>query len=107
MLDFELDKVKLVSVVGKISLEAMSEESKDIPLQQFLSMWKDSLPESWRDDAKVELIEGSFELPTPSSIRFKDPSRINEKLSNAGLAGKSSTSGRNWHEKFKNRRSEV
>ncbi|KAF2263350.1 hypothetical protein CC78DRAFT_545079 [Lojkania enalia] len=92
-----LHRTKTVQFVGRTLLEA-KRGSADYLTAEFLDTWKDNLPESWRGYAELNAIEGSFDLPSPTTIRFKNGSgAANESKPSAPKAGSSS---RKWHERF-------
>lgn len=92
-----LNKTKVVPFVGRTLLEA-KREGPDYLTAQFLDTWKDCLAESWREDAELKAIEGTYELPSSTTISLKGQSASAQKTGSA--APKAASSARRWHEKF-------
>lgn len=91
-----LDQAKTVQFVGKTLLEA-KRDGPNYLTAEFLEMWKDSLPESWRDQAELKTIDGAFDLPSSTTVRLKGSIMAGAKPE--AVAPKPSAS-RKWHEKF-------
>ncbi|KAL8681629.1 MAG: hypothetical protein Q9186_002298 [Xanthomendoza sp. 1 TL-2023] len=71
----------------------------------FLSDWKDQLPESWRKQATIDTLKGNFTQPSKDTILFtesKDDTGKN--ISSVATAKASGPQARKWHERFKNTR---
>lgn len=92
-----LDRHKTVKFVGSKLLEARC-ESKDYLLADFLDAWKDSLPESWREEAQLKAIDGLYEFSssTPKRVKFTEAAKDSANLD----APVASAKARKWHEKF-------
>ncbi|KAL5114812.1 hypothetical protein ACEQ8H_007305 [Pleosporales sp. CAS-2024a] len=86
-----LDRAKTVAFAGRILLDAKNEGT--FLTADFIDTWKDKLPEAWREDAHLSVLQGSYELPTPSTIR------ATSKASSAP-AGVGKSSASKWHDKF-------
>ena len=54
-----VDKAKCVSWLGSIMLEA-SGHGISIAASDFLTLWKDQLPEKWRESATLTVLDVSF-----------------------------------------------
>ncbi|KAF2649225.1 sister chromatid cohesion protein-like protein Dcc1 [Lophiostoma macrostomum CBS 122681] len=91
-----LDRPRTVQFVGQMLLEARR-ESDDYLTAGFLDTWKDGLPEAWRGDAVLKVIDGKYELPSSTTIRAKARSGTSSKEDNTASKGSSS---RKWHAKF-------
>lgn len=52
-----IDRDKCVPWVGSILLESETQRTEGIPKAAFIQTWKDQLPEAWRDQAQLELLE--------------------------------------------------
>jgi hypothetical protein len=83
----------LASWVALLLLEAAGPNKLD--RMEFMSRWKETLPEEWASEAKLELIK---DLTDQS-----DPMEIGIKARFGGPSSKSaaSTSARKWHERLK------
>jgi hypothetical protein len=92
-----LDRTKTVQFVGKTLLEA-KRDGKDFLTAEFLDAWKDSLPESWREEAELKTIDGFYELPSATTVRLKG-SAVATPTTNT-TTSKAASSSRKWHEKF-------
>lgn len=117
-----LDKISCTRWVGETCLEAMAPTTVSaIGRSEFLSAWKDHLPESWRSDAALSkltvclpsisrnianLIEdGVYQHPDPTSICFMDSSERQKVQKNLPTeSGAAAKKTRNWHELFRNQR---
>ncbi|MCJ1282920.1 hypothetical protein MMC26_002246 [Xylographa opegraphella] len=99
-----IDRVKCVQWVGRVYLEVLCHGSKRAP-PNFLQLWKDHLPERWREDAKLDLLQAFFTDLGHGSITFKDHSLT---ATNAGVRAPAvSTTSKNkskWHDRFKRTR---
>jgi hypothetical protein len=71
--------------------------NEDYLTAAFLDAWKDGLPEAWRGDAELKVIEGEYELPSSTTIRAKARSATATKEEDVASKGSSS---RKWHAKF-------
>ncbi|KAF1927871.1 uncharacterized protein M421DRAFT_5547 [Didymella exigua CBS 183.55] len=92
-----LDRARTVAFVGKTLLEAKQGPS-DFLIADFTDTWEDRLPEAWRKDATLGAIEGSYELPSDTTIRVKSKDTAAANVHDAAAATK--PSARKWHEKF-------
>lgn len=92
-----LDRTKTVQFVGKTLLAAKRGDS-DYLTAEFVDIWKDSLPESWREDAELKAIDGSYDLPSSTTISLKGQSLTAKGVESA--PPKAASSSRKWHEKF-------
>lgn len=91
-----LDRRKTVSFVGTNLLRATKRASAGYPVAEFVEEWKDSLPETWRNDADLKAIEGTYHMPTSSTIAAKNTaSSVTEPA-----AVKATTAKGKWHERF-------
>ncbi|KAJ5980747.1 hypothetical protein N7481_008045 [Penicillium waksmanii] len=102
------DKEECIRWVGEICLAATAPTaSSAVGRSEFLQVWKDCLPESWRGDAILsKLPEGSYESPDPTTMFFVDASQ-RKQISKAPAAGAAAAktkakTTRNWHELLKN-----
>jgi sister chromatid cohesion protein DCC1 len=91
-----LERSKTVAFVGRTLLEAR--QGNDFLIADFTAMWEDRLPEAWRKDAKLAVIDGLYEIPTDITIRAKGMGTANSQNATAPAATK--PSARKWHEKF-------
>ena len=88
---------------------------------EFLSAWKDHLPESWRNDAVLSKLtvclpytfrnianstkDGVYKHPDPTSICFTGASERQMLKRNLPIeSGDAAKKTRNWHELFKNQK---
>lgn len=90
-----LDRRKTVSHVGTTLLQARW-SSAEAPVAQFVEEWRDLLPETWRNDAELSAIEGSYDLPSSTTIRAKSSAASTAQSS----APKPAAAKGKWHEKF-------
>lgn len=91
-----LDKRKVVSFAGRTLLQAKRGPAGH-SIAEFIEEWKDSLPESWRDDADLQAIDGLYTNPTPDTMVAKADSVSTTPGSTAPKA----TAGKGkWHERF-------
>jgi sister chromatid cohesion protein DCC1 len=90
-----LDRAKTVEFTGKTLLKA--KQGSDFLIPDFMDTWEDKLPEAWRKDAQLSLIEGAYELPTSTTIRSTSPGGT---MIGTTPAVVSKPSARKWHEKF-------
>ena len=51
-----IDRTKCVQWVGRVHLEVLCRGNKRAP-PNFLQLWQDHLPEKWREDAKLDLLQ--------------------------------------------------
>jgi len=94
-----IDRSKCVRWVGQVFLEAFCRVSR--PASNFLEIWQDQLPESWREDAKLDLLSASFTALGDGSIVFKGRPSTVSKQDVQDPAALTSTKGKSkWHEKF-------
>ncbi|KAF1966142.1 hypothetical protein BU23DRAFT_331540 [Bimuria novae-zelandiae CBS 107.79] len=90
-----LDRRRTVSFVGRILLQAR-QTSSEYRVADFIEEWKDSLPEAWRSEAQLKVIEGTYELPSSTTIRAKSiPAATTETATAKPTAAKGK-----WHERF-------
>jgi hypothetical protein len=92
-----LDQAKTVRFVGKTLLEA----KRDGPIYltaEFIDAWKDCLPEPWRDEADLRVLEGAYDLPSSTTVRLKGSAISGAKPE--AVTSKPASSARKWHEKF-------
>ena len=90
-----LDRRKTVSHVGTTLLQA-KQGVADTPVAEFIDEWRDLLPEAWRSDAELLAIEGSYDLPSSTTIRAKS----NAASTAQPAAPKPAAAKGKWHEKF-------
>jgi sister chromatid cohesion protein DCC1 len=90
-----LDRAKTVEFTGKTLLKA--KQGGDFLIADFMDTWEDKLPETWRKDAQLSLIEEAYELPTSTTIRS---SSTGGTMIGTIPAVASKPSARKWHEKF-------
>lgn len=101
------DKLGCTQWVGETYLAATAPTaSSAIGRSDFLRAWKDSLPESWRNEAALSKLQDVYQSPDPTTIFFVEPSQRqpSSKASSAAPAAakaKAKTT-RNWHELLKN-----
>ncbi|KAJ5568251.1 hypothetical protein VI817_006838 [Penicillium citrinum] len=104
------DKTECTRWVGETCLAATAPTaSSAVGRGEFLQLWKDCLPESWRDDATLsKLSAGSFESPNPTTIFFVDTSQRTQAshapVAGTGAAKPKTKTTRNWHELLKNQK---
>lgn len=113
---FQLDRSKTVRWTGLTLLQARSEKLISKPVFQvddFLTEWRDLLPEEWRHDATlVKLPEHSHAV---ASVDGRDTITLinmggSDPLSTRQVAletASGTASKRKWHEKFKAQRKEI
>ncbi|GME33672.1 sister chromatid cohesion protein dcc1 [Neofusicoccum parvum] len=66
------------------------------PTAEFLDLWRDALPEAWRDDAQLAAIQGDYTLPSDHTIAPKGAAA----LPSTSAKPATSKGPRKWHEKF-------
>lgn len=91
-----LDRRKVVSFVGRTLLQA-KRGSAGHSIADFIEEWKDSLPESWREDADLQAIDGAYNNPTPVTIVAKTNSAS---AAPESVAPKATAAKGKWHERF-------
>ncbi|OJJ97096.1 hypothetical protein ASPACDRAFT_33124 [Aspergillus aculeatus ATCC 16872] len=104
-----LDKDACVRWVGETYLEAMAPmASAAVGRSEFLSAWKDHLPEAWREEvALAKLTDAVYQLPDPTTICFVtefERQRSKKNLPTDASASTAAKKSRNWHELFKNQK---
>ncbi|OJD34828.1 sister chromatid cohesion protein dcc1 [Diplodia corticola] len=93
-----VDRVKCVPWVGRSLLAALDSHYRTArPTAEFLDLWRDALPEAWREDAQLEAIKGGYTLPSDHTIAPLGAST----LSSTTASSDSSKGPRKWHERFK------
>lgn len=90
-----LDRAKTVEFTGETLLHA--KQSNDFLVADFIDTWEDKLPEAWRKDAQLSVIEGAHELPTSTTIRALSTGNT---MTRTVSAVASKPCARKWHEKF-------
>ncbi|KAK8231806.1 sister chromatid cohesion protein Dcc1 [Phyllosticta capitalensis] len=98
-----IDRNKCIPWVGRNLLAAMNSHYKaPRPTAEFLDLWRDALPETWREDAVLEHIQGDYILPSDTTIAPKTRAATTLRAATTVNAGSTSAKGpRKWHEKFK------
>lgn len=111
-----VDRAKCVPWVGRNLLAALDSHYRSPrPTAEFLDVWRDALPESWRGDAQLEAIkvryfhytrrckvahacqQGDYTLPSDHTIASKSAAALP-----SVAPGKAAAKGpRKWHEKLK------
>lgn len=107
-----LDPSKIVPYIGGLLLKSSpststssstSSSPDSIPIHTFLQAWCDLLPESWREDAKVEALKVNVAHLGDGMIALQNSAKGKETSGGRGGrggGGPSGPSGR-WHEKFR------
>ncbi|KAF2121429.1 sister chromatid cohesion protein-like protein Dcc1 [Lophiotrema nucula] len=91
-----LDRSRTMMFVGETLLEAKL-ASEDYLIAEFLGVWKDSVPELWREDVDLHTLEGRYNVPSDKTIRS---SKRGAKTAPAASKASAGSSSRKWHEKF-------
>ncbi|KAL4801137.1 sister chromatid cohesion protein Dcc1 [Aspergillus venezuelensis] len=104
-----IDKDICVRWVGEVYLEAMANGSTSaIGESDFISAWKDQLPEAWREDVAISILpENCVMRPEPKTICFAnegDRQKAKKNLPTDASAATAAKKTRNWHELFKNQK---
>ncbi|KAL1969683.1 hypothetical protein VTN77DRAFT_8236 [Rasamsonia byssochlamydoides] len=101
-----LDKVVSIRWIGETYLEVSAPTaSSAIGRTEFINGWKDLLPESWRDQATLDMLrEGSYKYPDPSSICFVKDSERQKMKKESSAGGTTTKNSRDWHARFQNQR---
>jgi sister chromatid cohesion protein DCC1 len=84
------------SWLAGIILEDTSKE--EIDRSDFLTSWKDSLPETWRSEASLDLIKPFTNQSDPTTISLKSKAVV--KTDTTGITAPSAAA-RKWHERLK------
>ncbi|KAI4127103.1 MAG: hypothetical protein LQ347_004739 [Umbilicaria vellea] len=102
----KIDRNKCVPWVGAILLESETQRTDGTPKSAFIQTWKDQLPEAWRDQAQLGLLEGKYLQLSSGAITFENGvnATTDTKPATAVAGAVSSKGARKWHEKFKNAR---
>ncbi|KXG47803.1 Sister chromatid cohesion protein DCC1 [Penicillium griseofulvum] len=101
------DKSECTQWVGETYLAATAPTaSSAIVRSDFLRAWKDCLPETWRGEATLSLLDGCYNSPDPTTIYFVEPAQRNptNKTTSAPATAAKAKNTRNWHELLKGRR---
>ena len=100
----QLDQTKCARVIGLMLLKDQTQNSsKSTPVQPFLKVWADLLPEKWRGLAEITQLEHHSRLENGSQdITFVEGGS-DVIVKNAAPEATKSTLGakRKWHEKFR------
>jgi sister chromatid cohesion protein DCC1 len=91
-----LHRSRTVQFVGQNLLEA-KREGPDYLTSDFIDVWKDLLPETFRNEAELNAISGTFDTPSSSTIRSKTTALAKSAETSAPKAVSAS---RKWHERF-------
>ncbi|KAL1303617.1 hypothetical protein AAFC00_006978 [Neodothiora populina] len=104
-----LDQAETAKWLGLLILQAQNEAQPTSPRLQkdeFIKMWKDSLPEAWREDGRIEILpHGSYAIAS-DYIRFSGEGaehQLGEAASATSAANPTEAitgNKRKWHEKF-------
>ncbi|KAF2200086.1 sister chromatid cohesion protein-like protein Dcc1 [Delitschia confertaspora ATCC 74209] len=92
-----LNRQRTVQFVGQTLLEQKTGDHYLVA--QFLDLWRDSLPEAWREEAELETIKGSFHFPSSTTIAFGGDAAVASAASEKDTP-KAGSSSRKWHEKL-------
>ncbi|MCJ1414024.1 hypothetical protein MMC32_000349 [Xylographa parallela] len=96
-----IDRFKCVQWVGRVYLEVLCHGSQRAP-SNFLQLWKDHLPERWREDAKLDILQAFFTDLGNGSIKFKGPLSTATNQGRKAPAASTTSKGKSkWHDKFK------
>ncbi|CAG8010440.1 unnamed protein product [Penicillium olsonii] len=103
------DKAECTRWVGETYLAANAPTvSSAIGRSEFLSAWKDCLPESWRAEVVLsKLTDGCYKSADPTTIHFVAETQRQDTLKAAGTGSAPAAKAkntRNWHELLKARR---
>ena len=96
-----VDSSTLVPWIGEMLLAAR-QNTGAIPTMDFLSDWKEHLPEPWANETSLDAIQGSFMQPSSSTIQYRQETKTFDTAPTNLPSGKSTN--RKWHEKFKQTR---
>jgi sister chromatid cohesion protein DCC1 len=108
-----LDRLKVVCWAGLTLLQAEAEKpgsKAHLITADFISQWRDLLPEAWRGDAELDkLPEGRYTMEGEHIIVGGDGAASGAERPQPAASGEAkSTSGkRKWHDKFKAQRKEI
>lgn len=90
-----LNRRKTVTHAGRTLLQARQNASEYLVVD-FLEEWRDQLPEAWRNDAELSVIEGAYSMPTPTTISVHSTTTTPAN----SAAPKATASKGKWHERF-------
>ncbi|KAL4878900.1 sister chromatid cohesion protein Dcc1 [Aspergillus karnatakaensis] len=103
-----IDKEACVRWVGEVYLQVTAPGPATATGEsEFLSAWKDLLPESWREDVSVSTLPKCYMHPDPKTICFAteaDQQKAKKNLPTDTSAATAAKKTRNWHELFKNQK---
>ncbi|KAL8912543.1 MAG: hypothetical protein Q9171_002484 [Xanthocarpia ochracea] len=100
-----LDPARSVQWVGIVLLEARTGHGSAINVGDFISDWKDQLPESWRQYATIKALKENFTQPSDDTVMFIESGLDAGKGASSVAAGKvTGPQARKWHERLKNTR---
>ncbi|KAL2862774.1 putative sister chromatid cohesion protein Dcc1 [Aspergillus lucknowensis] len=104
-----IDRECCVRWVGETYLEVMAPGAGSaVSHVEFLSSWKDQLPETWRDDVSLSILpEACYMHPDSKTVCFAteaDRQKVKKNLPTDTSAATTAKKTRNWHELFKNQR---
>ncbi|KAL8716596.1 MAG: hypothetical protein Q9225_006086 [Loekoesia sp. 1 TL-2023] len=100
-----LDAMKSVRWTGIVFLQSRSQGAVPSVVGEFLSEWRDQLPEPWRTHAILDALRGSY-IQTSNDIIILDESGLTAGKDTSSAAHRKVTGpqARKWHEKFKSTR---
>ncbi|KAA6407632.1 MAG: sister chromatid cohesion Dcc1 [Lasallia pustulata] len=101
-----IDRDKCVPWVGAILLESETQRREGTAKSAFVQTWKDQLPEVWREQAHLGLLEGKYLQLSSGAITFNNGvnDKTDVKPATATNAEAPNKGARKWHEKFMNTR---
>ncbi|KAI4118303.1 MAG: hypothetical protein LQ345_001608 [Seirophora villosa] len=99
-----IDVAACIYWTGIVRLQAGPDRTT-LAINDFLSDWRDHLPESWRGHATLDTLKGSYIQPSKNAIAFgeSEPTIADSAPSTAPTKATGSQA-RKWHEKFKHSR---
>lgn len=97
-----IDKQRAVNFAGVNLLQTKS-EGRAIDAIRFLQVWRDAMPEAWRDDCEFAVLQGYYTLTDHAkSIKYVDTTAAaTAALEATAKEAKSLGAKRKWHEKFR------
>ncbi|WPH04479.1 Hypothetical protein R9X50_00737000 [Acrodontium crateriforme] len=92
-----LRKDQSLRQLGIWQLDALTQGGRSVAKAEFMSSWSDCLPEKWRSEATLDVLQGAYTTEeNGKSLRPVDETQVAQTQAKLSLGAK-----RKWHEKFR------